>query len=152
MKKKSRQGINIRLEWFLLLFYSSILLLAPTTVELRSKGFYGTGLIFPIHCNSFIANVEMNRKIADGSLEAKFHCSINLSVGIEQCKFPCCQENISYFVRKKISFFLCFIIFAFLSLLSFMIFPLVTLFSSQGQFKSIFEHAPKEACRSHKCG
>ena len=89
-EKKSRLVINIRLEWFLFLFYSSILLLAPTTVELRSKGFYGTGLIFPIHCNSFIANVEMNRKIADGSLEAKFHCSINLSIGIEQCKFPCC--------------------------------------------------------------
>ena len=45
-RKKSRQGINIRLEWFLFLFCSSILLLAPT--------------------------------------------SINLSVGIEQCKFPRC--------------------------------------------------------------
>ena len=35
----------------------------PVTVELHSKGFHGTGLIFSIDQNSFIANIEINRKI-----------------------------------------------------------------------------------------
>ena len=30
------------------------------TVELRSKGFHGTGLNFPADWNSFIVNVDMN--------------------------------------------------------------------------------------------
>ena len=37
------------------------------TVELCSKGFHGIGLIFPIDWNSFIANVEIKKKIIDGT-------------------------------------------------------------------------------------
>ena len=37
------------------------------TVELRFKGFHGTGLIFPIDGNSLIANIQIIRKIVDGT-------------------------------------------------------------------------------------
>ena len=67
-----------------------------TTVKLRFKGFHGTGLIFPIDRNSLIANIEIDRKmtngtlnhfpyrrisLAGGSLGARFHCSWYLERG-----------------------------------------------------------------------
>ena len=37
------------------------------TVELRSKGFHGTGLIFLLDGDSFMANIEIDRKITIGA-------------------------------------------------------------------------------------
>ena len=79
-----------RVGWVRAVFGSHVwLYVILPTVELRSKGFHGTSLIFPINWNSLIAGIETYRKIINvtknhfpyrrislpaGSLGAKFHC------------------------------------------------------------------------------
>ena len=46
------------------------------TVELCSKKFQGTGLIFPIDWNSLTANIEINKKIA---LYSMIHLTCNIT-------------------------------------------------------------------------
>ena len=38
-------------------------------MELRSKGFHGTSLIFPVNWNYLIANIEMKREMISGPID-----------------------------------------------------------------------------------
>ena len=55
----------------------------------HAKGFHGTGFFFPIDWNSFIANVEINKKITNGTWNNFRHRQISLPVGSLGVKFHC---------------------------------------------------------------
>ena len=62
---------------------------AQDTVEIHAKGFHGTSFFFPIDWNSFIANVEINKKITNGTWNNFRHRQISLPVGSLGVKFHC---------------------------------------------------------------
>ena len=59
------------------------------TEVLCSKGFHGTGLIFSNDWNSFIANIEINRKITNGTENNFPYKRISLCAGLLWAKFDC---------------------------------------------------------------
>ena len=79
------------------------------TVELRSEGFHGTGLIFPIDWNSFIANIEINKKMTNGTENNFPYKWIPLLPGpLEQSSTVSCFIVPSSFdILKKVDFHWC---------------------------------------------
>ena len=58
-------------------------------MALHSKGFHGTGLIFFINWDFFIANKEINRKITNGTWNNFTYRRISLPAGSLGAKFHC---------------------------------------------------------------
>ena len=70
------------------------------TVKLRSKGFQGTGLIFPIDWNSLIANIEINRKMLCGTWNIFPYRRISFPAGSLGAKFHCMPDIENFMYRN----------------------------------------------------